>query len=208
MQAPLQALTRLYRRFLKGEGGIVAVEFALILPIMVTLYFGVIALTNGYATKHRVESVSRVMSDLVGRLKNKVVTPAEIDGIATAAAAIMAPYDPQGMLITLASVVVRPVGTSYEGKICWSTSRRIKADGTLAIEAPPAAYAKGKVVTVPAGYNKLLSSSYIVSEVKHTYKPVIGKGITGDIAMRDEVPWPVRNVQQIEWTGQGPCPTV
>lgn len=208
MNSLAQTVSRLLRRFHRGEGGVVAIEFALILPVMVTMYFGVVALTSGYATKQRVESVSRTMADLVGRLKNKVVTPAEIDGIANAAAAIMAPYDGKGMLITLASVVVRKVGTGHEGKICWSTSRRIKSDGTLGVEAPPAEFAKGKVVTVPNGYNQLLASSYIVSEVKHTYKPVVGRGITGDIALRDEVPWPVRNVQQIEWTGLGPCPTV
>jgi hypothetical protein len=99
---------------------------------------------------------------------------------------------------------VRQKGSAVEGRICWSASRRVE-NGQLVAVAPPAAFAPNTVVPVPDGF-KLASSSYVVSEVKFTYKPVIGNAIMGDIDFRDEVPWPVRNVQQVIWEGQSACP--
>jgi Flp pilus assembly protein TadG len=199
-----QTGVRRLRRFSRAEDGVAAVEFALILPVMLTTYFGIATLAEGYASKQRIELVSRTVSDLTGRVKSDVINAAEINNIATASAAIMAPYETDGMVITLASIVVRKKGSGVEGRVCWSASRRV-SHGTLVTVTPPAGFAPNTVVTVPEGY-KLASSSYIVSEVKHTYRPVVGDAITGDIAFRDEVPWPVRNVQQIAWEGQAACP--
>jgi hypothetical protein len=63
---------------------------------------------------------------------------------------------------------------------------------------------KDKVVVVPEGYRQE-GTSYIIGVTRHTYKPVVGHAITGDIDFRDELPWPVRNVQQVAWEGQSPC---
>jgi Flp pilus assembly protein TadG len=191
------------RLFRKSDGGLAAVEFALILPFMVTLYFGLITLTDGYSIKQRIELTARTVSDLTGRLNSAVINDGEVDNISTASAAIMAPYRSEGMIITLASVVVRAKGTGVEGQVCWSASREVQA-GLLGKVAPPPNLAADAIVTVPEGY-KNAGTSYIVSEVKFTYKPVLGHAISGDINFRDELPWPVRNVQQVSWQGQPAC---
>jgi Flp pilus assembly protein TadG len=190
-------------RFRSSEGGMAAVEFALVLPFMVTLYFGLITLTDGYAIKQRIELTSRTVSDLTGRLNTGVINDGEVDNISTASAAIMAPYNAEGMIITLASVVVRAKGSGVEGQVCWSASREVQG-GLLGKVTPPPNLVPDTIVTVPEGYRQA-GSSYIVSEVKFTYKPVLGHAISGDINFRDELPWPVRNVQQVSWAGQPAC---
>ncbi len=192
------------RRFHTAEDGVVAVEFALILPIMVTLYFGLITVTNGYATKQRIELASRTMSDLTGRLKTEIINDAEVNNVALASTSIMAPYDANGMTIALASIVVRKKGSSIEGRVCWSAARTVQ-NGALVPAVPPPELNKDRVVVVPEGYRQE-GTSYIVSVTRHTYTPVVGHAITGDIEFRDEMPWPVRHVQQVIWEGQNPCP--
>jgi hypothetical protein len=127
-----------------------------------------------------------------------------VNNIALASTAIMEPYDSSGMRIALASVVVRKKGSGVEGRICWSAGRKIQ-NGTLVASVPPPELAKDQVVVVPEGYRQE-GTSYIVSVTQHTYKPPVGNALTGDVEFRDELPWPVRNVQQIVWQGQSPCP--
>ena len=46
--------TRAVRRFTRHQDGAAAVEFALIAPIMITMYFGVTELSDGYTAKGKV----------------------------------------------------------------------------------------------------------------------------------------------------------
>jgi Flp pilus assembly protein TadG len=186
------------------DRGSVAVEFALVLPFMLTIYFGLVTLTDGYAVKQRVELTSRTISDLVGRMKTDTINDTDVNNVAAASASIMAPFDASGMVMTLASVVVRKKGTSLQGPVCWSSSRRV--DGSnLGSVTPPPELSKDNVVTVPDGFLQE-GTSYIVADVRKTYKPVVGHAISGDIDLHDVLPWPVRNVQQVNWEGRTPCP--
>jgi hypothetical protein len=171
---------------------------------MLTIYFGLVTVTHGYAVKERVQLASRTLSDLTGRLRTGIMNNAEVDNISTATAAIMVPYDLEGMVVTVASVVVRQQGGSVEGRVCWSASRVLR-NGVPTEVAPGPNLAPNTVVIVPEGYRQG-GSSYVVTEVKHVYRPAVGHAISGDVNFRDEIPWPVRNVQQIAWEGQPTCP--
>jgi Flp pilus assembly protein TadG len=198
------AMLRWARRFKSAKRGSVTVEFALVLPIMLTIYFGLVTITDGYAIKQRVELTSRTISDLTGRMKTDTINDADVTNVATASATIMAPYDSNGMVMTLASVVVRKNGANLQGQVCWSASRRV--DGSnLSSTTPPVELTKGKAVVVPDGFRQE-GTSYVLADVRQVYKPVVGHAISGDIELHDLLPWPVRNVQQVTWEGQGPCP--
>src|SRR4051794_35495040 len=133
------------------DRGSVTVEFALVLPIMLTIYFGLVTITDGYAIKQRVELTSRTISDLAGRMKTDTINDADVTNVATASATIMAPYDPSGMVMTLASIVVRKNGSDLQGQVCWSASRQV--DGSnLSSTTPPVELAKGKPIVVPDGF--------------------------------------------------------
>jgi Flp pilus assembly protein TadG len=208
----IRRLGEALRGFRRETRGSITIEFAMSVPVMITVYFGVVTFGNGFATKQRLETLSRTVADLAGRLPpvaptyTSVINATEVTNIATAAAAIMAPYDARGLTMTLASIVVRPQGSSVVGKVCWSASRRVAADGTLETVAVPAQYTVNAVVTVPEGY-RIAGNSYLVSDVEQVYRPVIGHAITGDINLRDTVPWPSRNGLQVIWQGQPACPT-
>jgi Flp pilus assembly protein TadG len=190
-------------RFGSADEGAVAVEFALVLPIMLTIYFGLVTVTDGYAIKQRVELTSRTISDLTGRMKSDTINDTDVTNVATASAAIMAPYGADGMEMTLASVVVRKKGSDVQGAVCWSSSRRVDGSNLTTVSSPPELM-KDQTVVVPEGFRQE-GTSYIVADVRQVYRPIVGHAISGDIALHDVLPWPVRNVQQMTWAGQTPC---
>jgi Flp pilus assembly protein TadG len=55
------------RRFAGARSGIAAVEFALILPMLLALYFGVIVLAQGLEAGRKTQALSRTLADLASR---------------------------------------------------------------------------------------------------------------------------------------------
>ncbi|MDE2579497.1 MAG: pilus assembly protein [Hyphomicrobiales bacterium] len=59
---------------LRDESGVAAVEFALILPIMLTLYMGMIELSQGFMASRKVVLLARTLSDSTSRFVTCSVT--------------------------------------------------------------------------------------------------------------------------------------
>ena len=116
--------------FAASTDGVAAVEFALILPLMVLMYLGISALTVGVNTARKVAHVSRAVADLVGREKS--LDAAGLGQIVNASSAVLAPHDPTGMTISVASIVVwqKPntdgtLPSHFEGKVCWGRAHTV-----------------------------------------------------------------------------------
>jgi Flp pilus assembly protein TadG len=89
---------KLTHRFAKESKGVAAVEFALILPIMLAMYIGAVEVTEAYYVDRRLTMTTRVAGDLVARdlmigqpisyLKDKIalslatMEPAKVNGTA------------------------------------------------------------------------------------------------------------------------------
>ncbi len=144
-----QQLCARLQDFCRAREGMIATEFALVLPMMVTLYFGVLTFSDGFALKQRVQSLSRTAADLVSRITPPAIgTPpsvnaTEITNVAQAAASVLAPYDPAGATITLASgntnvatvpaSVVMPAGSTTATFTL--TSKPVAAPANVAVSA-------------------------------------------------------------------------
>src|SRR3954447_5735127 len=207
-RGPASTLNRLLRRLRAlsaSSQGVAAVEFAIVLPVMVLMYLGMSELTFGISTDRKITLLSRTLADLTGRATT--VDSSAMDTIFAASTSVMAPYNSALAKMVVSSIVVTDTGTKdaggnpiVQGTVCWSSA---KGSGAVALT-------KGTKVTVPDGF-RTANSSYIRADVAMPYTPVFGTGILqmvtnrSSITLTDQTPWPVRNVKEVVWTGTSAC---
>lgn len=206
-------------RFAAAADGIAAVEFAMILPLLMVLYLGMNEVTNAVNTDHRVTLLARTLADLTGQ-QTKVTTTTAAAGetamntIFGAAFAVMAPYKvddptrPVSMTVSSVAVPTPTSGTPTQGTVCWSEKRTV-ANGALQTGT---GLTKGSTVAIPVGFQQA-GTSYVRADVTLAYKPIFGSSllrwITGDgtsgITFVQQMPWPVRNAKEVTMAGIANC---
>ena len=78
------------RRLMRERRGVSAVEFALILPVMITLFIGGSEVTQGITIKRKVTIATRTIADLVSQ--DVSVTDADLTAAFAATTTVLAPY--------------------------------------------------------------------------------------------------------------------
>jgi Flp pilus assembly protein TadG len=123
--------------FLADERAISAVEFALILPIALMLYLGLVVLALGQRASQKIDLVAHSLSDLAaqqltgGSASGQAgMTETTIQGIFSAATTLMAPYSATGLQMTISEVTIsadasQPGG--YKASVNWSIAKNAGA---------------------------------------------------------------------------------
>ena len=78
------------RQFARDSRGVAAVEFALLLPILMLLYFGVVELTQGIMAQQRTSHVAATVGDLVSQ--SSTLSSADVADILSVGGEVMYPY--------------------------------------------------------------------------------------------------------------------
>lgn len=78
-------------RFARDARGVASIEMALIFPVMLILYFGMVDVSNLLSANRRVTLTASTLADLVTQAPG-TLTKADIDGFFNAAGAIMQPF--------------------------------------------------------------------------------------------------------------------
>lgn len=161
-------------RLRAATDGVSAVEFAFLLPVMVTLYLGAFEFSQAITIDRRVTAVSSAAADLVAQAES--TSNAELVDIFKAATSIMSPYDASSIEITVTSVVA---DEDNDTTVDWS---RKNTDDEDVIET---GHTKGTPFPLPETLTTA-GGSVIVAEVSYTYKPVVGKFLIEDgITLRE-----------------------
>lgn len=161
----LQLKSRLIRRFAEDRSGIAAVEFALILPLLIMLYFGTVEAATLYAVDRKVATVASTMADLVSRHRDKISQSDTLAKYFTAAQAIMNPYPTTGLTQVVSLLFIDSNGVA---NVEWSVGYNGGAPRTVDTQYPLAATTEiNQLARGASGY-------LIVSEIAYPYKPVIG----------------------------------
>ena len=154
-------LAVMLRRLRRREDGVSAVEFALILPVMLVLFFGCVEVGDALTIDRKVAHVASTLSDLV--TQSKSVTSTDVSNIFSAASSIMSPYSSAALKMKISGVTVDSTG---KATVTWS-----KASNDTAL-------AKGTVLTMPTAM-MTPSTFTVVAEVHYPYTPTVGYVMTG-----------------------------
>jgi Flp pilus assembly protein TadG len=140
--------------------GIAATEFAVIVPLMLVLFFGVVEFSTGVAVDRKVTLVARTLSDLVSQ--NTTIDDSKFTAYFTAGILVMSqyaqsPYSASTLHSTISELYVDP--NTHTAKVQWSKGFAVRATGSP--------------VTIPAALS--VDGTYLIfSEVSYLYTPTVG----------------------------------
>lgn len=152
------------KRFWHAREAVAAVEFALILPIMLALYLGSIELSSLINVDQRITTISGTVGDLVAR-SDGTLTGTSLTDYFTAASAILAPYPTTDLQMVVSCVAVDKDGNT---DVIWSEGYNGAA--TRPTDKPFAA-----PNAIPQQMIDISENNYvIVAEASYPYKPLLG----------------------------------
>jgi Flp pilus assembly protein TadG len=161
---------RAFGRFAAAEGGVAAIEFAFIFPVMLLLYFGLVDLTNLLSANRRVTLAASTVGDLVTQ-SAETITKADLTGIYKAISPIMDPFPSTDVKIQIFGYTKN---ASNSVVLSWSNSQNGSCD---------AAPSTSGLSTLMTDGNDL-----VISRVCVSYPPITGKVIGSDpVKLQDEV---------------------
>src|SRR3954466_4564161 len=97
-------LPRAVRRFVRDRKGVSAVEFALLLPLMLTLYIGGAEVSQAVSVSRKATLVARTVADLSSQTSG--ITAAKMTNILDASAAVVSPFDASRLTVTVSQVKI------------------------------------------------------------------------------------------------------
>jgi Flp pilus assembly protein TadG len=147
-------------RHLAGDSrGVAAVEFALLLPILLLLYFGVVELTQGVMTQQRANHVAATVGDLVSQ--SSTLTSADMGDIFNVGATVMYPYPTASLKLRVSSL---NADTHGNVTVAWSQG----SGGLTALTKGSSVSGLPTSVIAPG-------ESVVMSESQYTYTSVFGQ---------------------------------
>ncbi|HMT13457.1 MAG TPA: pilus assembly protein [Aestuariivirga sp.] len=160
-------MIRSLTRYLRNSQGMAAIEFALIMPLLMLLFFGMVDLTGLISTNRKVTYASGVMADLVTQSKTTVYRTSDIDDYLQAVYMIMKPVasGDVGVAVYGLTKTLNATGTEVITVSTWKTA------GVSCGSAPTGAGLAGLMGsgTVVSNFNDL-----VIARVCTTFTPYVG----------------------------------
>jgi Flp pilus assembly protein TadG len=172
------------RRFARDRDGVSATEFALILPIMLTLYIGSVELGDGIAINFKTTLAARTVADVAAQCgvctvnntgNNGTIDATTMQSILNASTKVLSPYDQapysaSNVIITLSELKISTNQT--QGAVQWSCS----------LNGTPRSYTSTVNIPNNTQLNQLTTDAYVLySEASYPYTPSLGYVISGTI---------------------------
>jgi Flp pilus assembly protein TadG len=147
------------RKLALSKDGMAAIEFAMIVPLMLFLFMGSVEFSQALTVDRRVTQIASSAADLVAREKS--ITTTEVDGIMQIVNHLMSPYDSSRLRVTLLNVY-SAMNNAADTRVCWSYNHNGGVN----------TYADNQTYSMPSGILGK-GSSAIVTEVSYDYQPLI-----------------------------------
>jgi Flp pilus assembly protein TadG len=152
----LQSLRAIVAHFVRAHGGVAAVEFAMIAPVMLLLLLGTFEVSQGIAAKRKVVLTASTVANIVTQYSS-ISASQQMPDILSAADTVLTPFASSNAVVTVSSINIDAQGKATIG---WSKA----LNGS--------ARAVGQAVTVPAAL-AVANTSLIFGETTYSYTPVV-----------------------------------
>ncbi len=149
--------------------GMAAVEFAMLVPIMLACYLGVVELGQALTVNRRITDVANSVADLVAQ--SEKIQSSDIEDIYKIAEAILEPYDTSSLEIVITSVVA---DDENKTTVDWSLAYNGGTPKT-----------QGSTYSLPVADMTQPFSSVIIAEVKYSYDSPVSHYVTGPLDLED-----------------------
>ena len=154
------------RQFRTDTRAIAATEFAVIVPLMLVMFFGTVEFSSAVAIDRKVTLMARTLSDLTSQSTS--VADTDMTNFFNASTGIMTPYASALALSTISELYVDP--TTKVARVQWSKGSAARTQGTT--------------VSIPT--TLAIGGTYLIfSEVSYTYTPSVGFVLKSGIPLND-----------------------
>jgi len=184
---PIALLRQRCRAFAANRQGTSAIEFALLLPLMLTMYFGSIEVTDAISANRQDTLVASTVADITSQYANPLAS-SDVTNILAAASTVIAPFPASSVKVTLSSVVI---DANLNATVDWSAATSNGSPRTA-----------GSSVTnlIPSAL-RVAGTSVIWGEATYAYKPVIGWVVTGTLNMYNQIFMRPRQTACVQYNG-------
>jgi Flp pilus assembly protein TadG len=158
---------RKFARFGRDTRGVSAVEFALLAPLMITLYLGCVEVSDGVAADRKVTLIAAALANLSAQTSN--ISSTGMTNILDASSAIISPYSAANLKLTLSCI---KIDGNKNASVTWSATRN--------------GAALSGAVAVPDAL-KVANTQLLFAQVSYDYTPATGSSITGTITLSDKM---------------------
>lgn len=151
---------------LKDRSGLAATEFAIIVPIMLVMFFGVVEFSSALAISRKVTIMARTVADLTSQ--GASVNDTDLTNFFAASLAIMTPYDKTPTNATVSELYIDPA--SGDVRVQWSKGAGARSVGSVVTAIVPTS-----LISRDPNTNVILPNQYLIfGEINYTYVPTIG----------------------------------
>jgi Flp pilus assembly protein TadG len=172
-----------FRSFGVDRRGVAAIEFALVLPVLLIFYLGMFEASQALSANSKVASTADTVGNLVTRLST--LDQQSLDNIFDISSSVMIPFDTTDLSIVVTAVKVDSKG---KGTVAWSKTRNGKALAT------------GTAFVVPTNLAVFTDSYFVSTSVSYDYDTLFGYGgMIDDMTMTSANTFRPRKSSVIVW---------
>lgn len=178
----------------RNADGVSAIEFSLILPVLLAMLFGMIELGHAYDNWRKVNQLARAVADLTSQGDTSTpIRSSKMTDILASSGMILRPFDGTKAKVVVSALGVDILTLGTKPRVCSSVA---SASATVR----PVGLASD--LTIPPGF-QLPGMRYLLVETKMDYTPIFASGIirlfggfNNLFKFNVVVPWPVRGGQK------------
>lgn len=170
---------RTFRRFVDSTRAVAAIEFAMVMPVLLLLFLGSFDAGNAIVIYMKTRAASYALGAITNQYGtgNAAISTSTMSGITAATAAIFAPYSNTPSQIVISQIKAT---TATKATVSWSAT----VNGT--------ALTQGASYSLPSNFGKnTCGGTYpcylILASVTYTYTPMFGAFVTGPITLSDSI---------------------